>query len=53
MPEIPTLVTQSGGSRPGLILWAGLIVVSIVLMSIGLWRAMFFGFMQILHLLRI
>ena len=33
------------GSWPGLILWAALIVTSIVLMSIGLWRAMFFGFM--------
>lgn len=33
------------GSWPGLILWAALIVASIVLMSIGLWRAMFFGFM--------
>ncbi|WP_248760300.1 hypothetical protein [Pseudarthrobacter sp. SSS035] len=29
---------------PGTVLWALLIVASIILMCIGLWRAMFFGF---------
>ena len=30
---------------PAMILWALLIAASVVLMSIGLWRAMFFGYM--------